>query len=65
MNINIPDSPINLLMQQPPDIQLNALLENYLTHHADSPVRTTVERAIASPNAIFKMQVLATVAAYG
>lgn len=55
MNVNISDPPIDLLMQQPLEVQLNALLENYLMYHAKSPVRKTVDKAIASRNVIFKM----------
>lgn len=64
MNVDIPSSPIDLLMQQPPYVQLNALLENYLMHHAESPARKTIEKAIASGNVIFKMQVLTIVSTY-
>lgn len=65
MNVNTPDSPIDLLMQQPLDIQLNALLEKYLMHHAESPARSTVEKAIASGNMTFKMRVLIIITTYG
>jgi hypothetical protein len=59
-----PNSFIDLLMLQAPEQRLNALLEKYLMHHPDSPAREVVEKAIASPDARYKLQVLEIVLMY-
>jgi hypothetical protein len=56
--MSTPGSLIDLLAMQSPDVRLNALLENYLVHHADSPIRPIVEQAIASSNLLLKTRVL-------
>jgi hypothetical protein len=62
-----PNSPIELLALQPPEVQANYLLTKYLTHHPDAPVRLRglVERAIACPQLAAKEQVLCFVMAHG
>jgi hypothetical protein len=63
--MTIPASPIELLMQQPQEVQLNALLDNYLHHHPDSVARSVVEKAIGSADYHFKMKILILVLNYG
>ena len=60
-----PDSPLDLLMEQPPEVQLNLLLENYLFYHPASPARVVVERALANPSISLKMKVLQVILTCG
>lgn len=60
-----PNSAIELLMVQSHEKRLNALLENYLIHHPDSPVQAAVQKAIASSNLTYKFQVLDVLLMYG
>ncbi|MGG6298280.1 hypothetical protein ACQ4M4_28275 [Leptolyngbya sp. AN02str] len=40
------------------DAQVDALLEMYLVHNPDSPVREIVEEAITNPDVLVKMRML-------
>jgi hypothetical protein len=53
-----PNSPVDLIAMQSVDVQVNTLLEMYLVHNPDSPVREIVEKAITNPNVLVKMRVL-------
>jgi hypothetical protein len=62
-----PESPIELLILQPREVQTNYLLGKYLEHHPDIParLRALVERAIACPQLEAKERVLCFVLAHG
>jgi hypothetical protein len=62
-----PNSPIELLILQPHEVQVNYLLSKYLTHHPDAParLRALVERAIVCPQLEAKEKVLCFVLAHG
>ncbi|MBW4516039.1 MAG: hypothetical protein KME11_12545 [Timaviella obliquedivisa GSE-PSE-MK23-08B] len=62
-----PESPLELLMQQPHEVRVNVLLNKYLMHHPGAPERlkALVQRAIVCSQLEAKTKVLCFVMTYG